>query len=40
MREAAPHYEENMEMLGEFSLVRASTDEQIAAMRDPARHPA
>ena len=35
MREAAPHYEENMEMFGELRLVRALTDEQIAAMRDP-----
>src|SRR5579871_472198 len=36
MREAAPHYEENMKMFGELRLVRALTDEQIAAMRDPA----
>src|SRR5205823_10587325 len=35
MREAAPHYEENMKMVGELRLVRALTDEQIAAMRDP-----
>jgi hypothetical protein len=35
MREAAPHYEENMKMFGESRLVRALTDEQIAAMRDP-----
>src|SRR5215469_16166515 len=35
MREAAPHYEENMKMFGELRLVRALTDEQIAAMRDP-----
>src|SRR5437868_12017185 len=35
IREAAPHYEENMKMLGELRLVRALTDEQIAAMRDP-----
>jgi hypothetical protein len=34
-REAAPHYEENMKLLGELRLVRALTDEQIAAMRDP-----
>jgi hypothetical protein len=36
MREAAPHYEENMKMFGELRLLRALTDEQIAAMRDPA----
>ena len=35
IREAAPRYEENMEMFGELRLVRALTDEQIAAMRDP-----
>jgi len=35
MREAAKHYEENMKMFGELCLVRALTDEQIAAMRDP-----
>jgi alkanesulfonate monooxygenase SsuD/methylene tetrahydromethanopterin reductase-like flavin-dependent oxidoreductase (luciferase family) len=35
MREAAEHYEENMKMFGELRLVRALTDEQIAAMRDP-----
>ena len=35
IREAAPHYEENMKMFGELCLVRALTDEQIAAMRDP-----
>src|SRR5579872_3959748 len=34
--EAAPHYEENMKMFGELRLVRALTDEQIAAMRDPS----
>jgi hypothetical protein len=34
-REAAPHYEENMKMFGELRIVRALTDEQIAAMRDP-----
>jgi hypothetical protein len=33
--EAAPHYEENMKMFGELRLVRALTDEQIAAMHDP-----
>src|SRR5215469_9721198 len=35
IREAAPHYEENIKMFGELRLVRALTDEQIAAMRDP-----
>ena len=35
MREVAPYYEENMKMFGELRLVRALTDEQIAAMRDP-----
>jgi hypothetical protein len=35
MREAAPHYEENMKMFGELRPVRTLTDEQIAAMRDP-----
>ena len=30
------NYEENMKMFGELRLVRALTDEQIAAMRDPA----
>jgi alkanesulfonate monooxygenase SsuD/methylene tetrahydromethanopterin reductase-like flavin-dependent oxidoreductase (luciferase family) len=33
--EAAKHYEENMKMFGELRLVRALTDEQIAAIRDP-----
>jgi hypothetical protein len=33
--EAAPHYEENMWVFGEPRLVRALSDEQIAAMRDP-----
>jgi len=36
IKEAAPNYEENMKMFGELRLVRALTDEQIAAMRDPA----
>jgi alkanesulfonate monooxygenase SsuD/methylene tetrahydromethanopterin reductase-like flavin-dependent oxidoreductase (luciferase family) len=36
IREAAPHYEENMKMFGELRLVRALSEEQIAAMRDPA----
>ncbi len=35
IREAAKNYEENMKMFGELRLVRALTDEQIAAMRDP-----
>ena len=35
MRETAKHYEENMKMFGELRLVRALSDEQIAAMRDP-----
>jgi alkanesulfonate monooxygenase SsuD/methylene tetrahydromethanopterin reductase-like flavin-dependent oxidoreductase (luciferase family) len=35
IREAAPYYEENMKMFGELRLVRALTDEQITAMRDP-----
>jgi alkanesulfonate monooxygenase SsuD/methylene tetrahydromethanopterin reductase-like flavin-dependent oxidoreductase (luciferase family) len=34
-REATPHYEEIMKMFGELRLVRALTDEQITAMRDP-----
>ena len=36
IREAAPHYEENMKMFGELRLVRALTDKQIEAMRNPA----
>ena len=36
IKEAAPNYEENMKMFGELRLVRALSDEQIAAMRDPA----
>ena len=35
MREVAIYYEENMKMFGELRLVRAMTDEQIEAMRDP-----
>lgn len=35
MRKAADYYEENMKMFGELRLVRAITEEQIAAMRDP-----
>ena len=30
-----PDYEENVKMFGELRLMRALTDEQIAAMRDP-----
>jgi alkanesulfonate monooxygenase SsuD/methylene tetrahydromethanopterin reductase-like flavin-dependent oxidoreductase (luciferase family) len=36
IKEAAPNYEENMKMFGELRLVRALTDEQTAAMRNPA----
>ena len=39
MRKAANFYEENMKMFGELRLVRAITDEQIAAMRDPRLAP-
>ena len=35
IREAGKYYEENMKMFGELRLVRALTDEQIVAMRDP-----
>ncbi len=35
MKEAAQYYEENMKMFGELRLVRAITEQQIAAMRDP-----
>ncbi len=35
MKEAAVYYEENMKMFGELRLVKALTDEQIEAMRDP-----
>src|SRR5580698_5264776 len=35
MKEAAKYYEENMKMFGELRLVKALTDEQIEAMRDP-----
>jgi len=34
---ARVYYEENMKMFGELRLVRAITDEQIAAMRDPSK---
>ena len=36
---AAPYYEENLKMFGELRLVKAFTDEQIEAMRDPKRAP-
>ena len=36
MRAAGRYYEENMKMFGELRLVRALSDEQIAAMRDPS----
>jgi alkanesulfonate monooxygenase SsuD/methylene tetrahydromethanopterin reductase-like flavin-dependent oxidoreductase (luciferase family) len=39
MKVAGKYYEENMKMFGELRLVRALTDEQIAAMRDPALVP-
>ena len=39
MRKAAPYYEENMKMFGELRLVRALSDEQVEAMRDPTRAP-
>jgi len=35
IRAAGKYYEENMKMFGELRLVRALTDEQIEAMRDP-----
>ena len=35
MQQAAQYYEENMKMFGELRLVRALSDEQIVAMRDP-----
>jgi hypothetical protein len=35
MKAAGNYYEENMKMFGELRLVRALSDEQIAAMRDP-----
>ncbi len=39
MKAAATAYEENMKMFGELRLVRAITDQQIAAMRDPSLVP-
>jgi alkanesulfonate monooxygenase SsuD/methylene tetrahydromethanopterin reductase-like flavin-dependent oxidoreductase (luciferase family) len=35
IQDAGKYYEENMKMFGELRLVKALTDEQIAAMRDP-----
>jgi alkanesulfonate monooxygenase SsuD/methylene tetrahydromethanopterin reductase-like flavin-dependent oxidoreductase (luciferase family) len=39
MKEAAVYYEENMKMFGELRLVRAITEDQMAAMRNPALVP-
>jgi alkanesulfonate monooxygenase SsuD/methylene tetrahydromethanopterin reductase-like flavin-dependent oxidoreductase (luciferase family) len=39
IREAGKYYEENLKMFGPLRLVRALTDEQIAAMADPTRAP-
>jgi alkanesulfonate monooxygenase SsuD/methylene tetrahydromethanopterin reductase-like flavin-dependent oxidoreductase (luciferase family) len=39
MKEAAIYYEENMKMFGELRLVRAITEDQMAAMRNPALVP-
>ena len=39
IKKAGAYYEENMKMFGELRLVRAITDEQIAAMRNPALVP-
>ena len=35
MAQAGKYYEENMKMFGELRLVRALTEQQIEAMRDP-----
>ena len=35
IKQAGRYYEENMKMFGELRLVKALSDEQIAAMRDP-----
>jgi hypothetical protein len=35
MEAVAKYYEENLKMFGELRLVRALSDEQVAAMRDP-----
>jgi alkanesulfonate monooxygenase SsuD/methylene tetrahydromethanopterin reductase-like flavin-dependent oxidoreductase (luciferase family) len=39
MKAVAKYYEENLKMFGELRLVRALSDEQIEAMRDPKRAP-
>jgi alkanesulfonate monooxygenase SsuD/methylene tetrahydromethanopterin reductase-like flavin-dependent oxidoreductase (luciferase family) len=39
IREAGKYYEENLKMFGPLRLVRALTDEQIAATADPTRAP-
>jgi alkanesulfonate monooxygenase SsuD/methylene tetrahydromethanopterin reductase-like flavin-dependent oxidoreductase (luciferase family) len=39
MKEAANYYEENMKMFGELRLVRAISEQQIAAMRNPSLVP-
>ncbi len=39
IKQAGPYYEENMKMFGELRLVRALTEDQIAAMRNPALVP-
>ena len=39
MKEAAKYYEENLKLFGELRLVRALSDAQIEAMRDPKRAP-
>lgn len=39
MKVAGKYYEENMKMFGELRLVRALTEEQIEAMRNPALVP-
>lgn len=39
MREARPFFEENMKMFGPLGFVRGLTDEQIAALGDPALAP-
>ena len=39
MKQAGRYYEENMKMFGELRLVKALTDAQVAAMRNPALVP-
>ncbi|MBS0244848.1 MAG: LLM class flavin-dependent oxidoreductase, partial [Proteobacteria bacterium] len=39
IKQAGRYYEENMKMFGELRLVRAISEEQIAAMRNPALVP-